>query len=90
MDMSYLVAMTALRWRGFLGALRVDHIIFSKMEPRGVGGIISLFQSLYDYRIRPPEELGFRSALVISKQKNILDIWKLLKRQKSAKSAEFQ
>ena len=40
MDMSYLVAMTALRWRGFFGALRVDHIIFSKMEPRGVGGII--------------------------------------------------
>ena len=48
------------------------------------------FQSLYDYQIWPPEELGFWSALVISKQSNVLDIWKLLKRQKSAKSAEFQ
>ena len=40
MDMSYLVAMTALRWRGFFGALKVDHIIFSKMEHRGVGAIV--------------------------------------------------
>ena len=71
MDMSYLVAMTALRWRGFFGALKL--IIFRKMEPRGVGAIVWLFQSLYDYQIWPPEEWGFWSALVISKQSNILD-----------------
>ena len=38
MDIRNLVAMTELRWRGFFGALKL--IIFSKMEPRGVGGII--------------------------------------------------
>ena len=42
MDMSHLVAMTALRWRGFFGALKlIICIIFSKMEPRG-GGAISI------------------------------------------------
>ena len=65
-DLNYLVAMTALRWRGFFGALKLIRSYSARWNPEEV----EPFQSLYDYQIWPPEELGFWSALVISKQSN--------------------
>ena len=73
MDIRNLVAMTALRWRGFFGALELIISYSARWNPEEWVPLYDYFNHYMIIKSGHQRKLGFWSALVISKPNNILD-----------------